>query len=152
MELFEKSMTVLSELFGRDYQFSLATTKDNKPSVRVVDTYYEEGIFWIVTYATSNKVKEIDANADVALCDQFYSFKGKAYNVGHPLKEENRKIREKLIKVFQPWYFEHNDENDDNMCYVKVDLTEGFFYKDGIGYKVNFIDKSVEKFPFHRDL
>ena len=152
MELFEKSMTILSELFGLDYQFSLATAKDNKPSVRVVDTYYEDGAFWVVTYSKSNKVREIEANLNVALCDQFYSFKGMAYNVGHPLKEENRKIRETLIKVFQPWYFAHNDENDEYMCYVKIDLTEGFFYKEGIGYKVNFIDKTAEEFPFVRDV
>ena len=60
MNLFEKSMIVLSELFQRDCLFSLATTKDNKPSIRVVDIYYQEGAFWIVTYAKSNKVKEIE--------------------------------------------------------------------------------------------
>ena len=151
MELFEKSMSVLSELFGQDYQFSLATAKDNKPSVRVVDIYYEEGAFWVVTYANTDKVKEIEENPNVALCSEFHSFKGNAYNMGHPLKEENRKIRETLINVFQPWYFEHNDENDMNMCYVKIDLTEGFFHKAGKGYRVNFTHKTVKEFDFVRE-
>ena len=53
-----------------------------------------------------------------------------------------------MIEAFKPWYFAHNNENDEYMCFVKVELEHGFFYKDGIGYKVNFIDKSVEEFPF----
>ena len=43
---------------------------------------------------------------------------------------------------------EHNAENDENMCYIKIELTSGFFYKDGIGYKVDFISKKAEAFPF----
>ncbi|MBB2183949.1 pyridoxamine 5'-phosphate oxidase family protein [Lachnospiraceae bacterium MD1] len=148
MGLFEKSMNILTELFGQDFLFSLATVKDQKPAVRVIDTYCEDGIFWVVTHALSNKVKEIEANSNVALCNNFYSFTGNTYNVGHPLKEENRQIREKLIKVFEPWYYAHNDENDNNMCYVRIDLTNGFFHKDGKGYKVDFVNKTAEEFPF----
>lgn len=151
MKLFERSMSILSELFGRDFQFSLATVNDSKPSIRVVDTYYDNGKFWIVTYAQSNKVKEIENNSNVALCNYLYSFKGNAYNMGHPLTEENKEIRERLIKVFESWYFAHNNENDKDMCYVKIELTEGFFFKDGKGYRVDFIKKIVEEFPFAPD-
>lgn len=38
------------------------------------------------------------------------------------------------------------------MCYVKIELKEGFLYKDGIGYKVNFQLKEVEQFPFDLDI
>lgn len=38
------------------------------------------------------------------------------------------------------------------MCYVKIKLNEGFFYKDGIGYKVNFQLEEVEQFPFDFDI
>lgn len=152
MELFEKSNKILTDLFGLDFQFSLATVSDNKPSVRVVDTFYESGSFWVVTYGLSNKARDIENNSNVALCNNLYSFRGKAYNVGHPLKEENKKIREKLTKVFEPWYFAHNNEDDVNMCYIKIDLTDGFFYKDGKGYKVDFTNKKVEEFPFDPDV
>ena len=37
------------------------------------------------------------------------------------------------------------------MCYVKIELEEGFFYKDKIGYKVNFKLKEAEQFPFDYD-
>ena len=38
------------------------------------------------------------------------------------------------------------------MCYVKIELDSGFFYKDGIGYKVDFQTKTAEEFPFDFDV
>lgn len=148
MNTYEKSLAVLTELFSCDDQFTLATSKENVPSARVVDIYYKEGAFWIVTYGLSRKVQEIQSNPHVALCKNFHSFCGRAYNVGHPLAEPNKEIREELIRVFEPWYFAHNNEQDENMCYVKVELTSGFFHKEGIGYKVDFENKTAETFPF----
>ncbi|HEY9187326.1 MAG TPA: pyridoxamine 5'-phosphate oxidase family protein [Ignavibacteria bacterium] len=148
MEVFEKSLKVINELFARDYQFALATINNNMPSIRFVDTYYDNGCFYIVTYAKSKKVKELEINKNVSLCNKLYNFIGVAYNIGHPLKPQNSEIREKLVSAFEPWYFKHNNENDENMCYIKVELTNGFFYKAGIGYKVDFITKKAEEFPF----
>lgn len=142
----------MNELFARDYQFALATTNGNIPSVRFVDTYYDKGCFFIVTYAKSNKVKEIEINKNVSLCNKLYSFRGIAFNIGHPLNPQNSEIREKLIEAFEPWYFKHNNENDENMCYVKVELTQGFVYKDGKGYKVDFITHEAEEIPFEFDI
>ncbi len=152
MTNYENSLAVLNELFGKDCFFTLATSKDNVPSQRVVDTFYTEGAFWIVTYALSRKAKEIKDNPNVSLCNNFYNFSGKAYNVGHPLKAENKDIRDKLIKVFEPWYFAHNNEADENMCYVKFVIEKGFFYKNGTGHVVDFINKEVENFPFENDI
>lgn len=148
MDSFEKSLKVLEDLFAKDYQFALATCDDNTPSVRFVDTFYDNGSFYVVTHNTSLKILEIELNEKVALCNNCYRFNGVAHNIGHPLKEENKKIREKLIKVFEPWYFAHNNEQDKNLCYLKIDLNHGFFYKDGIGYDVDFITKKANEFPF----
>lgn len=148
MNAYEKVEDVMVDLFQKDYQFALATAKDNTPSVRYIDTYYQEGAFYVVTYALSQKVKEIMENGQVSLCHKLYRFRGNAINIGHPLKEENLAIREKLVQAFQPWYFAHNNEKDENMCYVKIELEEGFVYKDGSGYKVNFKEREVEEFPF----
>lgn len=150
--MYEKGLSVLSDLFGKDCTFTLATSANNKPSLRVIDTYYEEGVFWIVTYAKTQKVKEIEANPDVAICNNFQKFQGKAYNAGHPLSENNREIRETLIKVFEPWYFAHNNEKDENMCYVKFMPESGFFHKDGTGYEMNFIENTVKTIPFNPDI
>lgn len=146
------SLKVLEDLFSKDCTFNMATAKDNVPSVRVVDTYFDSGVFWIVTYANSNKVIELESNPNMALCDNLYSFKGKGYNTGHPLDAQNSEIREKLIKVFEPWYFAHNNEAHKNMCYVKFIPEKGFFFKDGTGYKADFEKKEVEAFPFESHL
>lgn len=148
MSEFEQCLGVLNKLFKKDYLFSFATAKDNIPSVRVVDAYYDDDAFWIVTYAKSKKVIDIESNPHVALCHNFYSFKGKAWNVGHPLSGNNAAIREKLMTVFQAWYFAHNNEADEDMCYVKFVPETGFFYHNGTGYKANFMKKEVETFPF----
>ena len=152
MNAYEEGLGVLDTLFARDYQFALATSNNNIPAVRFIDTFYDNRAFYIVTYGKSDKVKEIEQNPVVSLSKDLYRFTGIARNIGHPLLTENLKIREKLIKVFEPWYFAHNNENDENMCYIRVDLNQGLFYKDGTGYKVNFENKTAEKFPFIFDI
>lgn len=148
MTEYEKSLQVLESLFGRDYLFALATAKDNVPSVRFIDTYYSDESFYVVTYGKSSKVLEIEQNAKISMCNHQYRFFGEAHNIGHPLNKENLAIREKLMKVFEPWYFLHNNEDDENMCYVKISLERGFFYKDGTGYQVDFKNKLATSFPF----
>ena len=152
MNTFEKSMHVMNELFAKDCTFALATSTNNIPSVRFIDTYFYNGAFYVVTYALSKKVQEITVNNQVSLCNKLYRFNGRAYNIGHPLVEENKELREKLVKAFEPWYFNHNDENDENMCIVKIDLENGFFYQDGTGYTVNFVQKEAEQFSFAFDI
>lgn len=148
MTEYEQSLDVLLRLFQRDYTFVLSTAKDNVPSQRVVDTYFYGGEFWIVTYAKSNKFLEIAQNPNVSLCNNFNIFCGKAYSAGHPLDTQNKEIREKLIKVFEVWYFAHNDESDENMCYIRVAPQKGFFHDKGKGYSVDFINKSAKIIPF----
>lgn len=152
MNAYEEGLGVLETLFARDYQFALATSNNNIPAVRFIDTFYDNGAFYIVTSRKSHKVKEIEQNPVVSLSKDLYRFTGFARNIGHPLLKENLKIREKLIKVFEPWYFTHNNENDENMCYIRVDLNQGLFYKDGTGYKINLENKTGEKFPFIFDI
>jgi general stress protein 26 len=152
MTIYAKSLKVLEEVFSKDYQFALATSKDNIPSVRFVDTYYDDCAFYIVTYAKSRKVIDIEKNPEISMCNKLYRFNGIARNIGHPLLKENLIIREKLIKVFEPWYFAHNDEDDENMCYVKIELKQGFFYKEGTGYNVDFEKREAKEFPFTFDI
>lgn len=149
MEEYEK---VLVKLFQKDTPFALATCKENCPTVRMVDFYYKDGAFYGVSYGTSRKMKDIEHNAKVALCKDMYRFEGEAYNIGHPLLATNKVIREELIKAFEKWYFLHNNEQDKHMCYMKIELNNGFFYADGIGYQVDFKSNSVKNIPFTYDL
>ena len=149
---YENAINVMKELFGRDYQFALSTAKNNIPSSRYVDTYFDGESFYVVTHMLSQKAVEIADNPNVSLCCQkMHAFSGQAKHIGHPLNPENAEIRSALIKAFEPWYFNHNNEADENMCYIKINPTVGFFHKDGIGYKIDFTEKTVKAFPFAFD-
>ena len=148
MDNYEIAMKLMEELFSRDYQFAMATAANDIPSLRFIDTDFDNGAFYAVTYADTKKVKEIADNPNVALCSRTgYSFSGKAYNIGHLLLPENSEIRDKLIKAFEPWYFKHNDENDD-ICIMKIEPESGFVHNKGTGYNINFKDKTVIVAPF----
>lgn len=76
MNYYDEGMAVLQEKFGngKDNVISLATISLEqgsngapRPALRDVDAYYEDGVFYIVTYAQSNKMKEIHANPEVAV-------------------------------------------------------------------------------------
>ncbi len=149
---FENAIRIMKDLFSKDYQFALSTSKNNIPSSRFIDTYFDGDSFYIVTYRLSQKVTEITSNPNVSLCSRkMHAFSGQAYNIGHPLITENAEIRKTLIKAFEPWYFKHNNEDDENMCYIKIHPTTGFFHKEGTGYKINFTEKTVLSFPFSFD-
>jgi len=152
MDSFQEALQVMEFLFQKDYQFALATSENNIPSVRFVDTYYQDQAFYLVTTKTSQKVQEIIKNPKVALTNRLYRFQGEAEVLGHPLDPNLKDIRDTLTKVFEDWYFAHNKEEDADMCYVKISLVEGFFYHDQLGYKVDFQSKTVQKNPFDFDI
>lgn len=149
MNNYQKAMDKMTELFSKDYQFAMATASEDVPSVRFVDTYFDGAYFYIVTSSESQKAKAIIENSNIALCSSsLFRFHGKAENIGHPLSSENKLIREILTDVFSEWYFQHNDESDSTMCYLRIKPVNGFFHKDGLGYKIDFLEKSAEIFPF----
>ena len=152
MNVYEEGLQVMEKLFAKDCAFALATAAAGAPDVRMVDVFYDDGSFYIVTHENSAKARQIAENPAVSLCAQCFRFYGEAKSVGHPLKPENAGIRAKLMRAFAPWYFRHNDENDEGMCYLRAELKKGFFYCDGTGYDMNFADKTAQSFPFVFDI
>ena len=47
------------------------------PYVRYVNAYYEDGAFYIITYALSNKMKHIKENPVVAIAGEWFTAHGK---------------------------------------------------------------------------
>ncbi|NCC83449.1 MAG: pyridoxamine 5'-phosphate oxidase family protein [Clostridia bacterium] len=152
MNMYFKAKQVMEDLFAKDTQFALATAHANEPSVRMVDVYFEDDSFYLVTHAKSQKVRELTANSKVALCSKLHRFSGLASNLGHPLRQENQVIRSKLVMAFAPWYFAHNNEEDENLCFVRIVLQEGFFYQGRMGYRVDFREQKAEEFKFTYDI
>lgn len=94
---------LMKERFGKDSVIALATIDNNLPHVRYVDAYYENGAFYIITYALSNKMKHIKDNPVVAIAGEWFTAHGKGINLGYFGKTENQKIAEKLKIAFAGW-------------------------------------------------
>ena len=61
---------IMMERFGKDTVIALATIEKEVPYVRYVNAYYENGAFYIITYALSNKIKHIENNPAVAIAGE----------------------------------------------------------------------------------
>ncbi|NTV79117.1 MAG: pyridoxamine 5'-phosphate oxidase family protein [Clostridiales bacterium] len=136
MSKFEEGMQILNEKFGKgkDNVISLATialeegaSGNPRPALRDIDAYYEDGVFYAVTYAQSNKMKEIKKNPEVSVSVHFEDFfsSGTGVNLGWVLAPENAQLRTKLREVFKEWYDFANNEQDENCCFLAVHMKKG---------------------------
>ena len=127
--------TIMTQRFGKDSLLALATCADGQPHVRAVNAYYEDGAFYIITYALSGKMQQMAQNPAVALCGEWFTGHGVAENLGHVLKEEHKEIMRMLRAAFASWYNNgHVNEQDENTCLLRIRLTDGAVYKDGQRY------------------
>ena len=103
-----------------------ATVDGNIPNVRTVNAYYENGAFYVITHAQSNKMKQIAENPNVGICGEWFTAHGIGTNMGWFGKENNGVIAQKLREVFSEWIDNgHNDFDDVNTCILRVELTDG---------------------------
>ena len=127
---------ILMERFGKDTVIALATIEKEVPYVRYVNAYYENGAFYIITYALSNKIKHIENNPAVAIAGEWFTAHGKGSNLGYFGKKENCMIAEKLKNVFAEWIDNgHNNFDDENTIILCVELTDGLLLSHGTRYE-----------------
>ena len=127
---------IMIERFGKDTVIALATAEQEVPYVRNVNAYYEDGSFYIITYALTNKIKQIEENPNVARAGDWFTAHGKGKNLGYFGKEENRIIAEKLKVVFAEWIDNgHNNFDDENTISLCVELTDGLLLSHGTRYE-----------------
>ncbi|MCL2109436.1 MAG: pyridoxamine 5'-phosphate oxidase family protein [Oscillospiraceae bacterium] len=146
MSNYENAMSIMTERFSKDSLIAIATMSDNRVHNRMVDAYYQDGAFYVSTYGLSNKMKQIEANPDVAVCAvDWFSGHGKARNLGWILEPSNAAIRDKLREAFAAWYEHANNEQDKNACILEIRLTDGLLIKDhhAVRYQINFANKSA---------
>ena len=135
-KLNEEVEKIMIERFGKDTVIALATIKNGVPYVRNVNAYYENGAFYIITYALSNKIKHIENNSTVAIAGEWFTAHGTGINLGHFSKKENYMIAEKLKNVFAEWIDNgHNNFDDENTIILCVELTDGLLLSHGTRYE-----------------
>ena len=127
---------IMMERFGKDTVIALATIEKEVPYVRYVNAYYENGAFYIITYALSNKIKHIENNPAVAIAGEWFTAHGKGSNLGYFGKKENCMIADKLKHVFADWIDNgHNNFDDENTIILCVELTDGLLLSHGTRYE-----------------
>ncbi len=136
MDKYMEGIQILNDKFGngKDNVISLATISmelnmggNPKPCVRDVDAIYDDGVFYIVTYAQSNKVKQIEANPEVSVSVHYedYFSSGIAKNLGWVMEPGNSEIRKRMRSAFAEWYDFANDEQDRNCCILEIYMKTG---------------------------
>lgn len=135
----KEAQEVMDARFSCDALIALATTGDNTPYVRAVNSYYEDGAFYVITYALSNKMKQIEKNPVVAICGEWFTAHGVGENLGYIRDEKNKEIADKLRAVFAEWYDNgHVNEEDPNTCILCIRLTDGVLFSNGTRYDIEF--------------
>ncbi len=153
MTKFEEGLKEIEKVCGngKDNIISLATIKDlnesgqPRPAVRDVDAYYENGIFYVVTWGESHKMQQITQNSEAAFSVNFGGIYGNAVaeNLGWVLKPENAEIRTKLRKAFAAWYDIANNEQNENCVILALKITGATLNIDhgAIFYQMDFVNK-----------
>ncbi len=119
---------------------ALATDVDGIPSVRTVDSYYENHAFYVLTHARSNKMQQIAKNPNVAMAGEWFTAHGTATSLGWFGAAENKAIAQKMRTVFASWIDNgHSDLNDENTCILRLDLTNGTLFANGVRYAIDFL-------------
>lgn len=130
---------IMKERFEKDSLIGLATVEKGIPYVRTVDGYYEDGAFYVLTYALSKKMKQIGKNNIVAISGEWFTAHGTGVNMGWFCKKENEKIAQNMRKYFAAWIDNgHNNFDDENTCILRIDLKEGVLLANGKRYEIDF--------------
>ena len=155
MNKYDQAMKLLDEKLGhKDGLISLSTIAleagtdgRSRPAARIVDAYYEDGAFYTVTYAASDKMRQIAQNPEVAVCIIVDSFTadGLGENLGWVGDEKNTEMMAKLRTIFAEWYYEANNDEDPNTCLLRIRLTKGLWNDahQGIRNEIDFVNKTA---------
>ncbi len=139
MKLNDEVKKILTERFGRDTLITLATESNGKPYVRTVNACYEDGAFYVITHALSNKMRQLAQNPAAAIAGEWFTAHGKGVNLGYIEKEENRRIADRLKDAFASWLNNgHVDLQDENTVLLCVKLENGTLYVHGTRYDLEF--------------
>lgn len=139
VKLNEETQNLMRERFGKDSLIALATTEDGIPYVRTVNSYYEDGAFYIITHGLSNKMKQIEKNQNAAIAGEWFTGHGIGENLGYIRKNENAELAKKLRAAFASWYGNgHTNEDDPNTCILRIRLKNGILFYYGTRYDIEF--------------
>lgn len=135
----EPIRTILQERFGRDNLIALATTDRGKPEVRLVNGYYNDSAFFVITHTQSKKMRQIARDPHVAIAREWFTAHGIGENLGWFGQDSNREIAKTLRSVFRDWIDSgHTRFEDRGTCILRIRLTDGILFSHGTRYDIVF--------------
>jgi len=138
-KLNEITSAILQERFGKDNVIALATVENGLPAVRYVNAYYEDGAFYVITYALSGKMKQLELQPAAAIAGDWFTAHGRGENMGYVGKAENLALTAKLRSAFSSWIDNgHTNFSDENTCILRLALTDGVLFSNGTRYEIDF--------------
>ena len=139
MKLNDETEKLLTERFGKDSLIALATESGGTPYVRAVNAYYEDGAFYVITHALSNKMQQLAQNPAAAIAGEWFTAHGTGINLGYIGKEENCRIAGRLKEAFASWLDNgHVDLRDENTVLLCIRLETGVLFSNGTRYDIEF--------------
>ena len=127
---------LLTERFSIDSLITLATSADNIPYCRTVDAIYDNGSFYVITYALSGKMQQLSKNNIVAIAGEWFTGHGIGINLDYFGKTDNKLMASKLRTAFSSWIDNgHNNFSDENTIILEIKLTSGVLYSNGTRYQ-----------------
>ena len=130
---------IMDMRFGCDSLIALATVDENRPSVRAVNAYYENGSFYVITDVRSNKMSQLGQNPNAAICGDWFTAHGTGENLGWIDDPANAETARKLKRIFSEWYDNgHIDEENRNTVILRIRLMDGILFHHGERYEIDF--------------
>lgn len=134
-----EAQQIMNDRFHKDSLIAVATMDGTTPCVRAVNSYYEDGCFYTVTYALSGKMKQIAVNPMVAVCGDWFTGHGIGENLGWIRDERNTQLAQKLRSAFASWYDNgHTNEEDLNTVILRIRMTDGILLHHGARFDIDF--------------
>ncbi len=130
---------IMNERFGKDNVISLATAVNNVPYVRSVNAYYKNKAFYVITYALSDKMKQLAGNPQCAVSGEWFTASGTGENLGWFKSTENETLAANLRNAFAECIDNgHNNFDDPNCIILKITLKNGVLFSKGTRYDIDF--------------
>ena len=98
-----------------------------------------DGAFYVITHAKSNKMAQLALNPNCAVSGEWFSAQGVGESMGWFGLAKNADIADRLRAVFAEWIDNgHNDLDSTDCIILKIRLTSGILYADGVRYEIDF--------------
>ena len=91
----------------------------------------------MITHAKSNKMAQLALNPNCAISCEWFSAQGMGESMGWFGLAKNADIADRLRAVFAEWIDNgHNDLDSTDCIILKIRLTSGILYADGVRHEI----------------